>query len=74
MTGDADLDAKLEELVAEEREVSSLRRRLHDRLSSFPNEVTTDQERQLSTRRRELHAQIDALRAERSRLRKEQND
>jgi hypothetical protein len=74
MPSDAELDAQIEKLVAEEQEVSALRRRLHDRLASFPNEVTTDKEHELSTRRRKLHAQIDALRAERSKRRKEQHD
>jgi hypothetical protein len=63
---DAELDQILEELEAEEVEVSRLRRHLHDRLASFPNEVTQQQERELSKRRRALHARIDALRAERS--------
>ena len=66
---DAELDRILEELEAEESEVSRLRRRLHDRLASFPNEVTEQQEREVSKRRRELHVRIDALRAERSKRR-----
>ena len=69
-----DLDKRLEELEAEERELSTTRRRLHDRLSSFPNELTSEKERELSKRRRDLHEQIDALRAERSRQRNEQHD
>lgn len=64
-----DLDALIDQLEAEEREVSELRRKLHDRLSSFPNAVTTDQERALSQQRRELQARIDALRATRSQRR-----
>ena len=63
------LDALLERLEAREREVSSLRRKLHDRLASFPNESTVERERELSRERRELHAEIDALRARRSALR-----
>ena len=57
-----ELEALLETLGAEEREISSLRRKLHDRLASFPNEVTQQQEREISAKRRELHAQIDDLR------------
>jgi hypothetical protein len=57
-----ELAALLERLETEEREVSSLRRKLHDRLASFPNEVTQQQEREISAKRRELHAQIDELR------------
>ena len=78
MTGpDAeDLNALIEQLEAEEREVSELRRKLHDRLSSFPNDVTTQQERELSAAACELQARIDALRATRSaqRAEREPND
>lgn len=69
-----DLDVLLEQLEAEEREVSALRRKLHERLASFPNEVTIEKERQLSKRRSELHVRIDTLRAERSRRRDAQSD
>ena len=64
MTEKSDLEAKLERLEQEEREVSALRRRLHERLASFPNDVLMEQERELSARRRELHEQIDVLRIE----------
>jgi hypothetical protein len=57
-----ELEALLERLELEEREVSSLRRKLHDRLASFPNEVTQQQEVEISAKRRQLHAQIDELR------------
>jgi hypothetical protein len=67
-----ELNAKLEKLEREEREVSLLRRKLHERLASFPNSSTEERERELSKRRRELHAEIDALRARRSQLRLEQ--
>jgi hypothetical protein len=66
-----DLDGLIERLEAEEREVSELRRKLHDRLSSFPNEVTSQQERALSQQRAELQARIDGLRATRSAQRAE---
>ena len=69
--GNEDLDRELEELEAEEVEVSRMRRKLHDRLASFPNEVAQRQERELSARRRALHVRIDALRSERSRRRDE---
>jgi hypothetical protein len=69
-----DLDVLLEQLEAEERELSTLRRKFHDRLASFPNEVTIEKERELSKRRSELHVRIDTLRAERSRRREAQND
>jgi hypothetical protein len=73
MTDDAELDAQIEALEAEEREVSARRRKLHDRLASFPNEATAQQEREISQHRRELHVQIDSLKAERSRRREEQS-
>ena len=68
---DAELDLVLAQLEAEEAEVSRLRRKLHDRLASFPNEVAQQQEQEVSKRRRELHMRIDALRAERSKRREE---
>jgi ABC-type phosphate transport system auxiliary subunit len=52
------------DLERRERQVSALRRKLHNRLDSFPNEVTAAHERQLSAERRELHRRIDALRGE----------
>ncbi len=66
-----DLDAQLAALEAEERELSAQRRRLHDRLASFPNDVSMQQERELSRQRAELHVRIDTLRAERSKRRAE---
>lgn len=56
------LDERIEQLEAEEREVSALRAKLHDRLSSFTNAETERRERELSERRRELHDEIDRLR------------
>ena len=58
------LRVELEHLDRREREVSALRRKLHDRLDSFPNEVLQAREREISTERRELHGRIDLLRAE----------
>jgi hypothetical protein len=69
-----DLDVLLEQLEAEDRALSTLRRKFHDRLASFPNEVTIEKERELSKRRSELHVRIDTLRAERSRRREAQSD
>lgn len=60
----AGLFAELEALELREREVSAYRRRLHQRLDSFPNDVTAQEERRVSTERRELHGQIDLLRAQ----------
>jgi hypothetical protein len=54
---------ELEHLERREREVSALRRKLHDRLDSFPNEVTQAHEREVSAERRELHLRIDEVRA-----------
>lgn len=66
------IEARLAKLVAEERELSRLRRRLFDRIdlgTEGPHkERLREQERELSSRRRELHTQIDALRAERDAL------
>jgi hypothetical protein len=59
---EAQLRTRLEQLEAEEREVSALRVKLHERLASFSNEVAVEQERELSARRRELHEEIDRIR------------
>lgn len=59
---EAELKAKLAELQAEEREVSTLRVKVHERLASFGNPVVEEQERELSAKRRELHAEIDRIR------------
>jgi hypothetical protein len=69
-----ELDDVLARLEAREREVSSLRRKLHDRLASFPNNATVEREKALSRERRELHVEIDALRARRSAMRLERAD
>jgi len=68
MTGheEQDLDAQIAELEQQEHLISLQRKRLHDRLASFPNAATEQREREISKERRELHARIDALRAERS--------
>jgi chromosome segregation ATPase len=58
--------ALLAQLEEEERSVSSRRRKLHDRIATFPDASGELQrrERELSQERRELHAQIDNLREE----------
>ena len=58
------LAAELIALEREEAEVSALRRKVHERLASFPNPLTVERERDLSKRRRELHHRIDHLRVE----------
>lgn len=63
MDDEDELRERLKELLAEEREVSALRVKLHERLSSFSNEVVQERERELSAKRRELHEEIDRIRA-----------
>jgi len=58
------LAAELIALEREEREVSALRRKLHERLASFPNPVTEERERHVSRHRGELHQRVDLLRDE----------
>jgi hypothetical protein len=55
---------ELEQLEQQERKVSAFRRQLHDRLDSFPNELTAKREREVSATRRALHHRIDSLRAQ----------
>jgi len=55
---------ELEQLQMQERHVSRLRRRLHERIDTFPNDAMKAQERAISEKRRALHRQIDALRAQ----------
>ena len=69
-----EIDARIAELEAREAAVSASRRKLHDRLASFPNDVTVEKESSLSKQRRELHAEIDALRAKRSAYRNEHGE
>jgi hypothetical protein len=65
------LDAEIGRLVTEEEEVSALRAKIHDRLASFPNDASARHEAELSARRLELHTEIDRLRGERERRRRE---
>jgi hypothetical protein len=65
----AQLIEELERLLAEERELSAVRERLHARIDlGFQNEVTAARERQISDERLRLHQRIDALRAELGRV------
>ena len=60
----AALRAELEVLEAEEREISAIRRKMHERIDlGFPTELLIQQEQKLSKERRALHGRIDALRA-----------
>jgi hypothetical protein len=59
-----ELRAELEQLESEEREISGIRRQMHERIDrGFPTELLIQQEQKLSKERRALHAKIDALRA-----------
>jgi hypothetical protein len=64
----SEIDAKrseLEQLESDEREISAIRRKMHERIDcGFPTELLIQQEQKLSKERRELHARIDLLRAE----------
>lgn len=64
MADESDLDQLLLRLEREEREVSTKRARIHERLASFPNSVLEEQERELSEQRRALHVEIDKVRAQ----------
>ena len=57
------LAAELQRLVHEERQLSSVRRRLHEQIDNgFPNDVIVRREREISAKRRALHRRIDSLR------------
>ena len=68
-----ELDALLERLEEEERDLSTRRRKLHDRMALFPDPAREAelraQEAELSQQRRELHRRIDEVRAQRNELR-----
>lgn len=68
-----EVDALLEQLEAEERDISTARRRLHDRIATFPEGAARAhlelREREISEERRDLHRRIDELRARRDELR-----
>ena len=59
------LHTELDELVQAELEISVFRRKLHDRLASFPiNEVMQRRERAVSAERQAIHRRIDELTAQ----------
>ncbi len=60
--GQTEFEAALEELDAEERQISAIRRKLHDKIERFPTEDLIAQEREISRQRRDLHARISELR------------
>lgn len=63
--GVTELFAELGRLDRDERDLSALRRKLHERIDGgFRNDVTLARERQVSDERRVLHRRIDALRAQ----------
>ena len=68
-----EVEVLLEQLEAEERDISLARRRLHDRIANFPDSAAgadlESRERELSKERRDLHRRIDELRARRDELR-----
>ena len=57
------MGALLEQLEAEERAISARRRRLHNRIATFPDTTGSwaQEEQEVSRKRRELHRQIDLL-------------
>lgn len=61
---EVELLTQLARLEREERQVSARRRKLHDRIASFPTPEHELSERELSQHRRAIHRQIDAVRAE----------
>ena len=60
----AAIQAELDRLEGEEREISAIRRKMHERMDlGFSSELLIQQEQKLSTERRALHTRIDELRA-----------
>ena len=68
---EVELLTELARLEREERQVSARRRKLHDRIASFPTPEHEQSERELSRHRRDLHRQIDAVYAELEAIRAE---
>jgi hypothetical protein len=56
--------AELDQLERQEREISALRRQLHDRLASSSDSLIEAREREVSAERQELHRRVDGLRGE----------
>jgi hypothetical protein len=59
-----ELIAQLARLELAESELSTRRRKIHDRIAIFPSQALQEAERELSLQRREIHHRIDATRAE----------
>jgi hypothetical protein len=65
LPGVGELLLELQALERQERDLSAIRRRLHDRIDGgFGNEIAITRERQVSAERRELHRRIDAVGAQ----------
>jgi hypothetical protein len=56
--------AELASLLAEEREISTVRAQMHARIDSFPSPLVRAEARKLSKTRRDLQLRIDELRME----------
>ena len=57
-----DIEKALDELDAEERRISAIRRNLHDKIERFPTDELMAEEQEISRQRRELHERISDLR------------
>jgi len=72
-----DVEALLQKLEAEERDLSMMRRRLHDRIATFPESAAALnlelREREVSKERHELHRRINELRSRRHELRSQRD-
>jgi hypothetical protein len=72
-----EVEALLEQLEAEEHDLSTARRRLHDRIAMLPESAGRAslelREREISNERRALHRRIDELRARRDELRSQRD-
>jgi hypothetical protein len=60
--GTPGLEEELDELDAEERRISAIRRKLHAKIERFPTDDLVAQEQEISRQRRELHERISVLR------------
>ncbi len=57
------IETALEELQGEERRISAIRRKLHDKIArAYEGDDLQAEEREISRQRRELHARIGTLR------------
>ena len=68
---EVELVTRLARLERDERLISARRRKLHERIASFPTPEHEEAERELSQQRRDLHRRIDAVQAEIEALRAE---